>query len=134
MIAARHASSIEAMRDADVRGDSVIVGSGSAGSSAPLIADPPDRAAAVFGHEQRAIIRHGNADGATPHLRVGDHKPRHEILIFACGFPRAVEQQSNDLVSRPFVPVPGPVHRRKSTALVFGGKVATLVEGYLQGR
>ena len=99
-----------------------------------MISDPPDRAATILGDEQRAVIGHCDADRATPYLGVGDHEAGHEILVFACGFAAAVEQQPHDFVSRPLVAVPGAVHGRKRTALVLGGKVVALVEDHLQGR
>src|ERR1700730_4315725 len=94
-----------------------------------FIGDPPDRAVAVFGDEQRAVVRHRNTDRTAPDLAVGEHEAGHEILVFAGGFAAGVKQQPNDFVSRALVAVPGPVHGYEGAALVPGGKAVALVEG-----
>src|SRR5882672_6942456 len=55
----------------------------SAGLNVPFVSDPPDRAVAIFGHEQRAVVCHGDAHRAAPDLTVRHHEAGHEVLILA---------------------------------------------------
>src|SRR5580704_12872203 len=73
---------------------------GDSNVSASAAADPPDRAVAVLGHEERAVIRDRDADRAAPHLRGGDHEAGHEILVFADRLAARVEEQPDDPTRR----------------------------------
>src|SRR5260370_1035824 len=45
--------------------------------------DPPDRAVAVFADQERAVMRHRDADRAAPDAAVVDDETGQEILVFA---------------------------------------------------
>src|SRR5437879_4191502 len=47
-----------------------------------LSAHPPDRAVAVLGHQERAVMRDRDADRSAPDVGVACDKPGHEVLIF----------------------------------------------------
>src|ERR1051326_8437713 len=47
------------------------------------IGDAPDRAFSILADEERAVMRHGDADRARPNRGVVDDKSGHEVLVFA---------------------------------------------------
>jgi hypothetical protein len=50
-----------------------------------LIADVPDTATGIVGHEHAAVLADGDTDRAAPHGVIVDHKSREEILIVSVG-------------------------------------------------
>src|SRR2546423_2062888 len=47
------------------------------------IGDAPDCAVSILADEERAVMRHGDADGAGPNRGVVDDETGHEVLVFA---------------------------------------------------
>src|SRR4051812_41617067 len=76
-----------------------------AARSCPSVRDPPDRAVAVFGYEQRAVMRHGDADRPPPYFGIADHEASDEILVFARR-DSVLETDPDHLVAGAFRPVP----------------------------
>src|SRR4051794_33927710 len=93
-----------------------------------LARDPPDRPGTIFRHEQRAVMRDGDANRPPPHLRVVEYKAGHEVLVFTGGYS-IPEADTNDLVARALRPVPRTVLRGESVAAVFVWKCAGIVKG-----
>src|SRR5262249_56024830 len=62
------------------------------------IGDTPDRAAAILGDKQRAILADGHADGPAPHCSVVDDESGDEILVLT-GWHTVLYDQPNDLVA-----------------------------------
>src|ERR1700676_3347786 len=89
--------------------------------------NPPDRAVAVFRHQQRAVVCNGDTDRPSPHLGIVDHKPGDEILVLAGGDP-VLETNANDLVARAPGSVPRAVLGGKAVADMVGGKCIAVVE------
>src|ERR1700730_13251959 len=65
-----------------------------------------DGAVAVFGNQNRTVMRHSAADGQLPHLGIVHSKSDPEVYIFA-GRYAALEADADALVAGAFGPVPG---------------------------
>src|SRR3954467_15506275 len=89
--------------------------------------DAPDGAVAVFGDEQRAIMRDGDADRPAPHLAVIDHKAGDEVLVFAGGYS-VLEANADDFVTSTLGPVPGAMLGGEAIASIFRGKRGAVVK------
>src|SRR5450755_3130724 len=73
--------------------------------SLPPMRNPPDRAVAVFGHQQRAVMCDGHADRPSPDLGVVDDKAGCEILVFPGGYS-ILQTNTDDFVARALGSVP----------------------------
>src|SRR5271165_2014600 len=97
--------------------------------SPAVVGDAPDRAAAVFADEERAVPSNGDAHRAGPDISVADHEAGQEILVFA-GRLAVVQQSTDYLVPSPLGAVPGAVKGGEDVAAVVGRKLRALVEGH----
>src|SRR5258708_34303412 len=88
---------------------------------------PPDRAVAVFGEQQRAVMRDRDANGPSPHRGIIDDKAGDKILVFAGG-DAVLETNADDLVAGAFRPVPRAMFGREPIAAIFAWKRAAIVE------
>ena len=50
------------------------------------VADPPDRVRRVVAHQQRAVLRHRDADRPAPHVPFIDHEAGEEVFVFTGRF------------------------------------------------
>src|SRR5947207_15884857 len=90
-------------------------------------ADAPDRPVAVFGDQERAVMRDGHADGTPPDLAVIDDEAGDEILIRAGRFT-VLQANANDLVPGSLRPVPRTVLGGEGVATILFREIASLVE------
>src|SRR4051794_39903305 len=80
----------------------------SAARGRSVVRDPPDPARAIVGHEHRAVLQHGEADRAAPHLgRVLAQHPADEKVFVATFRAAVAERHEHDLVAG----APGTVRR-----------------------
>src|SRR6267142_5643828 len=92
------------------------------------MADAPDRAVAVLGDQQRAVMGDGDPDRASPDLAVIDDEAGDEILVFARRLA-VLEADTNDLVAGPLRTVPRAMLRGEGVAAIVRRKIVSLVEG-----
>ncbi len=102
-------------------------------ASLPLIGHAPDRAAAVIADEQRAVMRHRDADRAAPDASVvADEAER--------GNPRTrrsacrPSSRAHDLVAGERRAIPRAVQGDEGVAFVVGGKLIRRIEGDAERR
>src|SRR3954469_12399876 len=69
---------------------------------------PPDRAVAVFGDQERAVLGDRNSDRPPPDLGVIDNEARHEIFVLA-GRLAVLHPDTDHLVAGALRAIPGAV-------------------------
>jgi len=62
------------------------------------ISNPPNRAAAVLGNEQGAILVHCHADRPPPDFGIVDNEGGNEIVVFA-GRDSVLDDDADDLIA-----------------------------------
>src|SRR2546423_6415740 len=93
------------------------------------IGDPPDRAVSILADEQRAVMRHRDADGARPNRGVVNDKAGHEVLVFATRLA-VLEPHAHHFVAGALRPVPRAVLGGERIAGVFGRKLVAAVDDH----
>src|ERR1700687_1696242 len=89
--------------------------------------NPPDRAVAVFRHQQCTVMRYGYADGPPPYLGIVDDKAGDKILVLA-GRHSVLEANPDHLITRAFGPVPRAVLGCEPITAIFQRKCRAVVE------
>ena len=88
--------------------------------STASIGNPPDRAVAVFGYQQCAIVRHRHANRPAPNGLIISDKPGHEVIIFARGHA-IIKPKAGELIPGAGGAVPRAVQRDKGIAPIPAG-------------
>src|ERR1019366_2492847 len=98
----------------------------------PRITYSPDRIRRIVSYQQRAVRSHRHPDRTPPNLSIGKHEAGEKVLVFAACLSRLMQGHADDFVSHADAPVPRAMLRREDVALIFRGKLLTLVERHFE--
>src|ERR1017187_10868976 len=98
----------------------------------PRITYSPYRIRPIVSYQQRAVRSHRHPDRTTPNSPIGKHEAGEKVLVFAACLSRLMQGHADDFVSHAHAPVPRAPLRREDSALIFRGKLLTLVERHFE--